>query len=195
MQQKHKDASSGYRWLHIVPRFAPSLAIRGDSGIFPLYVEGIASTVAFWNRVSKAPLKSLLAVALETQVQMADTNYECWMSELRAVSTNIFGDTPVDTLTKEQIVEGLKQDYRHHWYQALWVTKGRKEMCTHLKWYRQLKSSMGQETYLSGPKSEVQVAMARLRIGGHGPTNRNGKMGQDRGQPQNLTKMRLKRYR
>ena len=39
---------------------------------------------------------------------------------------------------------------------------------THLKWYWQFKSNMGKEAYLSGPKSEVQVAMARLRIGGHG---------------------------
>ena len=161
MEKHAKGASSG------LPRFAPSLAIRGDSGIFALYIEGMARTVVFWNRISKVPLKSLLGVVLETQVQMADTNYDCWMSELREVCNNVFPGTPFGTMTKEVIVEGFKQDYRRHWYQTLWQTKGRKEMCTHLKWHRQFKSNMGKEAYLSGPKSEVQIAMAWLRIGGH----------------------------
>ena len=151
-----------------LPRFVPSLAIRGDSGIFPLYVEGLARAVAFRNRISKVPLKSLLGVALETQVQMADTNYDCWLSELRAICHDVFPDKPTGVMTKAEIVEGLKQDYRRHWYQCLWQSEGSKKPGTHLKWYRQFKSCMGKETYLSGPKSEIQIAMARLRIGGHG---------------------------
>ena len=151
-----------------LPRFAPSLAIRGDSGIFPLYIEGMARTVAFWNRVSKAPLKSLLGVAMETQVQMADTNYDCWLSELREICSDVFPGKTVKAMSKADIVEGLKQDYRHHWYQALWPGEDQKKVCTQLKWYRQLKLNMDKETYLNGPKSGVQIAMARLRIGGHG---------------------------
>ena len=151
-----------------LPRYAPSLAIRGDSGVFPLYIEGMARTVMFWNRIGKAPPDSLLGVALETQVQMADTNYDCWLSELREICANVFPGTTVETMTKELIVEGFQNDYKHQWYQSLWPPKDTKAVSTQLKWYRRLKSSLGKELYLSGPKSEVQIAMARLRIGGHG---------------------------
>ena len=129
------------------------------------------------NRISKAPLKSLLGVALETQVQMADANFDCWLSELREVCSNVFSGLPVGTMTKETIVEGLQQDYRSHWYQTLWPIGSDKAFSSHLKWYRQFKTTMGKETYLSGPKSEVQMAMARLRIGGHGLPIETGRWG------------------
>ena len=160
-----------------LPRFAPSIAIRGDSGLFPLYIEGVARTVVFWNRISKAPLKSLLGVALETQVQMAATNYDCWLSELREVCSDVFAGSSVGTMTKEAILEGLKQDYRNHWYQTLWQTGGDKAISTHLKWYRQFKANMGKEAYLSGPKSDIQTAMARLRVGGHDLPIETGRWG------------------
>ena len=161
-----------------LPRYAPSLAIRGDSGVFPLYIEGMARTVMFWNRIGKAPPDSLLGVALETQVQMADTNYDCWLSELREICANVFPGTTVETMTKELIVEGFQNDYKHQWYQSLWPPKDTKAVSTQLKWYRRLKSNLGKEPYLSTTKNW------RPR-----PTSRNRPMGAYRGQSTLLPRM------
>ena len=53
-------------------RFEPVLGIRGDSGEFPLYVEGLARALRYRNKQEQEDVNSLLGIALKTQKEMAE---------------------------------------------------------------------------------------------------------------------------
>ena len=66
---------------------------------------------------------------------------------------------------------------------AAWARKWKiklnpsKTKCLTISRKKNMYSCMGKEAYLSGPKSEIQIAMARMRIGGHGLPIETGRWG------------------
>ena len=149
-----------------LPRSAPILAIRGDSGIMPLYIEALARTLQYHQLLTKVEPHSLLGAAMKIQEQMMTRNQVCWLSNVPGVRNQLFKDTLYQP-DKPDIIDKMQGEYKQEWYKHLWKCNNRGRMGTKLKWYRKMKTSMGKEQYLEGPMSEIQRSMARFRIGGH----------------------------
>ena len=148
-----------------LPRNAPILAIRGDSGVYPLYIETIARTIQYYEHLTLSPPMSLLGITLKTQKQLADRQQPSWLGTVRVLINQIEGPA-VATMDKASTIDKLKHQYDQHWYEHLWGKKSQKASAK-LKWYRKFKTTMKEEDYLAGPRSEIQQAMARFRTGCH----------------------------
>ena len=148
-----------------LPRTAPILAIRGDSGIYPLYIETIARMIQYYEYLSKAPPTSLLGTMLKTQLQLANRRQPSWLGTVKEVLKQVAGPN-MSIPDKATITDKLKNQYNQHWYEHLWGRK-RKRASPKLKWYRKFKPTMKKEDYLNGPRTEIQQAMARFRAGCH----------------------------
>ena len=157
-----------YVRIHMgLPRSAPILAIRGDSGVAPLYVEALARTFQYLQILQKSSPTSLLGVALATQEQMAERGTPCWLTSIQA-TTKLMQLEDVESRDKSEVVDYLKEDYAQNWYCHLWKPKSNGQISTRLKWYRKYKSNINKEAYLNGPLTGVQKAVARMRVGCHG---------------------------
>ena len=140
----------------------------GDSGIYPLYMEGIARAIDYYYLVDQSPPESLLGTAMKTQRQLADCGVQCWLAAIRLILTQLRVTDGFDDPPKSAILEKLRLNYHQGWYDELWTPKANGRLSKRLKWYRQIKYTMAKEAYLNGVKSETQVALARFRLGGHG---------------------------
>ena len=150
------------------PRFAPIVGIRGDSGEFPLYLEGLARALKYKNKLNNEEDESLLGLARRTQEDMAEHREECWLSTLTAAKQEITRTNLGKTVTdKAEIVEILKSDYKRHWQKTLRANVEYGKKNSRIKWYRKFKKCIKREKYLNGARSEIQLTMARLRLGGH----------------------------
>ena len=150
-----------------LPRSAPLLAIRGDSGVPPLYMEAIARTTQYLQILRKVPAASLLGVALATQDQMAGKDQQCWLLTVKQLINQMHMEQDV-LPDKYEVIDYLKQDYAQNWYCQLWKPKENGRMGTRLRWYHKYKTNIGKEAYLNGPLTGIQKAMARMRLGCHG---------------------------
>ena len=150
------------------PRFAPILGIRGDTGEYPLYVEGLARALRFRNILEQEDSSSLLRAGFKTQEELASCGQECWFLTLQTVEdriTTLNGGKKAED--KAEMVEMLRKDYNRNWQTKLRDSNLEGKRNSRTRWYRKFKNHMKREEYLNGPKSEIQVAMARLRLGGH----------------------------
>ena len=96
-----------------LPRTAPILAIRGDSGVYPLYIETIARTIQYYEHLASAPKTSLLGIMLKTQKQLADSQQPSWIGTVRELQSQL-GEPKVGVLDKATIVEKLQDQYNQH---------------------------------------------------------------------------------
>ena len=147
------------------PRFAPVLGIRGDSGEYPLYIEGLARPFVFLEKEDKG---SLLGAALQTQKELVGCDQECWLLTIQEVEDKITNlNSGKKTGNKAEIIKILRNDYKKNWRKELKDCNMNGRRNSRARWYRKFKRVMKRENYLNGPKSDIQVAIARLRLGGH----------------------------
>ena len=150
------------------PRFAPVLGIRGDSGEFPLYIEGLARALRFRNKLELEDEASLLGAALNTQKELAGCDQECWLLAIQQVEQKIASlNEGRKAEDKAQIIQLLRRDYKRNWQKELRGCNLNGHRNSRARWYQKFKKHMKREEYLNGPRSEIQVAMVRLRLGGH----------------------------
>ena len=71
------------------PRFAPVLGIKGDSGEYPLYIEGLARAMKFRDKIELEDTGSLLGAALQTQKELMECNQECWLLTIQQVGDKL----------------------------------------------------------------------------------------------------------
>ena len=150
------------------PRHTPFLSLRGDSGVYPLYIEGLARAIEYYYLVSQSHPESLLGMTLKTQRQLTASGVSCWMNTIQSIRDALNLTEENEIPSKTTIVERLRLDYDTQWYTDLWTPKASGRLSTRLKWYHQFKTVMKKESYLNGTKTGMQVAIACLRLGGHG---------------------------
>ena len=150
------------------PRFAPIIGIRGDSGEFPLYLEGLARALKYKNKIDTEENESLLGLACRTQEDMAEHQEDCWLSTLTAVEQEITqANAGKAVADKAEIINVLKDDYKRQWQKTLKAIAKSGNKNSRVTWYRKFKKNMKRESYLNGTRSGSQLTMARLRLGGH----------------------------
>ena len=102
------------------PRYALVIGIRGDSGEFPLYLEGLARALKYKSKIDTKDNESLLGLARRTQEDMAEHQEDCWLSTLRAVEQEITlvnaGKAVAD---KTEMITVMKDDYKRQWRKTL----------------------------------------------------------------------------
>ena len=110
-----------------LPRMAPMVAIRGDSGVWPLYMEGIARSIMYWQKLELKEPDSLLGITLKTQKQMAESRIDCWLGTLQTVIREAVGHDNVTKILKSDVLEALQEDFEKGWYNSLWKKNNRIE--------------------------------------------------------------------
>ena len=98
---------------------------------------------------------------------MAKCGQPCWADTIQEIKRRLFQD-PEHKPDKEEIAGKLQAQYRSEWYNHLWSRNKKGRLSAKLKWYRKLSKDVKKEPYLEGPMTEIQRAMARFRVGGHG---------------------------
>ena len=139
------------------PRRTPFLSLRGDSGVYPLYIEGVARALDYYAILCQNHSDSLLCMTLKTQRQMADSGIPCWMSTVRQIHHKLHITEEEGPLSKADLVEKLRSDYNHSWFTDLWRPKANGKLSTRLKWYRKFKTAIKREHYLAATKTGLQV--------------------------------------
>ncbi|CAC5376274.1 unnamed protein product [Mytilus coruscus] len=74
------------RYLLKVNRKTCKLALYGELGRFPLYIDIIMSMVKYWIRLyNDKPKDALLSGALAENITMIDNNQQCWLSCIKCI--------------------------------------------------------------------------------------------------------------
>ena len=139
------------------PRFAPVLGIRGDSGEYPLYIEGLARAMKFRNKIELED-----TAALQTHKELMECNQECWLLTIQQVEDKLTC-LKAGRLTgdKAELVKLLRKDYEQNWRKELRDCNRNGRRNSRARWYWKLKRNMKREEYLNGPRSNIQVAIVR----------------------------------
>ena len=74
------------RYLLKVNRKTCKLALYGELGRFPLYIDIIMSMVKYWIRLyDEKPKDILLFEALSENITMVNNNQQCWLSCIKSI--------------------------------------------------------------------------------------------------------------
>ena len=112
--------------------------------------------------------ESLIGITMKTKPQMQASRLDCWTKNIQVIMEHHFPDREVEMVKKAEVVDALTHDYDEKWYQCLWKKNDQGQLGAALKWYRKVKPGVKKEQYQDGPLTDVQRAIARICIAGHG---------------------------
>lgn len=159
------------RYVLSVNRKTSKLALYGELGRYPLYIDIVISMVKYWIRLNSSKVSDkLLASALAENEYMMQNKQKCWLSSVEMIlrNCNLFSNyenllshrsRTNNELTK--IKKYLKENFEKNW--ALQLLKSEK-----LRSYRTYKNIFKFENYLSNIYNDNErFNMTRLRTSNH----------------------------
>jgi hypothetical protein len=143
---------------------ASNCAVRGELGLYPLYIDVLAGMCTYWNRLRSMPDTSLLNAALQENDNIGGK----WTTCVRTVVDKCNLEyQPNSLIDKVYVKSKLKEIYINHWTEKLWDDK-RVNGGNKLRTYRQFKTSFELEPYLLHVKNcKSRKELCRFRISAH----------------------------
>ena len=150
-----------------VKRHTDNLAIYGELGIYPLYIEAIERMLRYWYFIENKSDNELLKDAYSCAQVLNETSHSSWLQ----FANRIFprdNSTKYSELNNKQIyttAKSLKQNYAKAWQENIMSdlkTKsihGRK-----LRTYRTFKGSHGMKFYLSFMTIQLENTLLNLDL-------------------------------
>jgi len=157
------------RYLLGVHRKSSIAAIRGELGLFPLYIECIVQTIKYWLRVSEMGPASLLGQVYEAQNKMVQDGKECWLQGIKRLLGNcnlgnMFNQPEVCDINC--VREKFENNYVNVWNATLWDDQ-REIGGNKLRTYREIKQDFTFENYLDTNFKIYRNSFTRFRISAH----------------------------
>jgi len=153
-----------------VHRKTSNIAIRGELGLYPIYIDCVVNMCKYWQRVAMYEPNTLLGRAYSEQANMMKNNKYCWLLQVEKIlkCLNMDGNILHPELfdcnkLKEQLING----YNVYWKDIL-MNDNRKQGGNKLRTYREFKYDFKYECYLSNVKiKKHRVDLTRFRISSH----------------------------
>ena len=163
-----------------VKKFASSNGVRGDTGVFPLYIEAITAGIKFWDRL-KTTNNKLLKAALQVQENLTLNKKQSWglgMERIKSCTKGRANDPNREMPeTPWEIKRILRQEFESNWFGSLW--KHQESDKGKFLFYRSFKKDFKYEDYLNTPRSEARKDFTKLRISAHALLIEKGRYSQD----------------
>ena len=151
-----------------VNRRAINAAVRGELGLFPVYITVLANGISYAARILKKDNNDLLEEAVLTQKIMIEKGQKCWLANALIILRKITGPTAslddLEMTNGKVIRQTLQDEYVQHWYESIWGNSSDK---CRLKIYRAVKDDFAFADYLNNPQGLERTAMVHLRLSAH----------------------------
>ena len=132
-----------------------------------MYIEGVV--INYKWKLEGMEQYSLLGMAYRTQKEITQCDESCWLNAVNAMIDNVSkGNKGRANGDKKKIIRSLQEDYKCNWRKDLRNSNMGGNGNSSKWWHSKFKKVMKSEQYLNGPRFDVQIAMARLRLGLHG---------------------------
>ena len=146
-----------------VNRKACNAGVRGELGIFPIYIQIITNVIKYYNRLSQVPKHTLLGEAFDINIEMDAGGMSNWLSKLKQFCNKVL-KKDVNVILNMSIndFQDLCRDiYQVHW-RGLVANKGKMEL------YGKIKTNICHEEYLNQlPFFKSRQSLTKLRISAH----------------------------
>ena len=153
-----------------VGKRSSNLAVIGELGRYPLFIEIIISMFSYLTRISKSK-DILLSEALSVSKLLSDQNTKSWysttLSLLKYLKLDLRFVMNSKTNLKHFLYTKLKSNYNRLWFLSLHDDKINKDFGNKLRTYRLFKNNISLEPYLSMKNDEQRILLSKLRISNH----------------------------
>lgn len=152
-------------------------AIRGELGLFPIYIDIIIQMIKYYNRIEQLDSNHLLYQTLQASKTLSENNKNSWYASLNKICIQ-FSNSSLDQLhwkNKTNLREILNDFYFRHWEQFKTSDNGK------LHLYGEIKMNLHCEEYLNQLKNKKhRHALTKLRISAHSLRIETGRYGINR---------------
>lgn len=147
-----------------------NLAVRGELGLYPLYVNCIIQMCKYWHRVVMFPKNSLIGAAYTEQVNLLNKNSYCWLNCVLRYLKNYNLDCCLaqpEFFDIEYLKEKIRSEYDTYWKDMLY-NDNNKCNGNKLRTYRHFKNDFKFEPYLCNIKiQQHRHDLTKFRTSAH----------------------------
>ena len=161
------------RYILSVNKKTSKLALYGELGRYPIYIDIVSSMLKYWTRLENDKTgDKLLSHALAENLLMIENNQNCWLSSIKNIlkKFNMFNSNESE-LTQlhvsmkngdiQRIIKSTKSKFESRWFQQLQTSEK-------LRTYRTFKNIFKFENYLVNICNENdKYNMSRYRTSNH----------------------------
>ena len=151
-----------------VKKNASTNGVRGDTGVFPVYIDAVMAAMKYWERLKDCKNR-LLAAALVEQERMMSRGVHSWGLGMKKIKEGVTKrENPTENVspdTSRAFKTKLFQEFESHWFSALWKNQSSSE--GKFTFYRSFKKDFVFEGYLNQPRSDARREFTKLRISSH----------------------------
>lgn len=162
------------RYILAVNNKTCKLALYGELGRYPMYIDVVLSMLKYWTRLKNNKTgDNLLSHALYENLKMVKSNQNCWLSSIQNIlkKFNFYKLTDFDSeqpnsmqfkiCNIKKIVKSMKIDFESNWHKKLQYSEK-------LRSYRKFKNTFKFEKYLTLINNENdRFNMSRYRTSNH----------------------------
>ena len=157
-----------YKYLLGVNKRTSNIAVCGELGRFPVYIDTVMAMIKYWLRLYKESLNNkLLKDALRDNINMMNSGKDCWLTCVYCILkefnlVHLF-HRPLEFTSKHLAI--LKRSLQGKFVNKLTLELNRSEI---LRTYRQFKSGLMYEKYLSCVSNDADRRhLSRFRTSSH----------------------------
>jgi hypothetical protein len=157
------------KYVHGVNKRTTNLAIYGELGRYPLYIDTIISMIKYWFRLCKNTRHDpLLREAYEENMLMYGNNESCWLRCIHILLKHLNMDhmlTHPENF-KSSHIYSIKKKLQNNYETLIWKINLNK--CEKLRTYRKFKFIFRYETYISDIRNiSHRNILTRFRTSNH----------------------------
>ena len=155
------------KFLLGVNKSTATLAILGESGFFPFFLQGFVSLLKFWHRISNMNTNSLVSKAL--QDQMNETKQSEWLQTVHFLLKYLGMERLLHNVKEininqfqDECKKKLKEKFVQEWKEQL------RKRNTKLEIYEQIKDKFEREPYLKDVTNfQLRKTITKFRCSDH----------------------------
>ena len=156
-----------------VPKHTDNLAVYGELGVYPLYIDALDRMLKYWHHIETFSENILLLDAYRCMQDLHSRGANTWLRFALTIK-NIYSHNNNDTLPPSPpVIKILKVKLKQH-YNKFWETslmddmKSKSKHGRKLRTYRKFKCSFGRETYLDiSMNTNWRIHLSRFRVSAH----------------------------
>ena len=158
------------KYLLGVKKRSTNIAVTGELGRYPLFLEIIFNMIKYWIRL-KSSDNILLKGAFSVSQALCNEGKQSWVDCIQTVF-KYFNIDPnlvqnLKTNLKKYIFNKLHNKYNFHWQRKLSADKSKKHGGNKLRTYRRFKKKFCMEPYLLWGNNEQRTTITKFRISAH----------------------------
>jgi hypothetical protein len=162
-----------------VHKKASNIAVRGELGRYPLYIDTLLHIVTFWKRLTKMEENSLLHKAYACEQQLTSEGTHTWLKCVKHILNkcnmlHIYNRPKSfkDRFVTKALIKNLRLEYKNTWRSLI---KGKDNLTDQqppkgnkLRTYLKIKDQFHRESYLQNiTNKDHRHTMTRFRISAH----------------------------